>query len=145
MITYVGLKASSTTSQVLSKRYSRLGIRDLNKDLHVTLMYAPDQDKAALIKTNPERIYKCRVIGVETLGEGKWKAVVLKLHCPRLMRRHAAMSKVYGLVHSYPDFNLHVSLKYQPNEIDEDIVTSDIDIIGRVLEFSGEYVESFSS
>lgn len=142
--TYIGLKATQHTKKLLHNRYSQLGLRDLVDDLHITLMYAEKQDVVDTYKARPDRVYDCVVTGWDILGEGKWQALVLKLRCPQLQRRHYAIRKVYGLEHGYPDLTLHVSLKYAPTSLDKDIVFSDTSIIGEKLSFNGEYVESIS-
>lgn len=139
--TYIGLRATNRTHELLHKRFTRLGLKDIVDDLHVTLLYDPVNDIVPVYKPRPEKVYDCYVTGWDTLGTGKWAALVLKLRCPALMRRHAAITKVYGVEHSYPELTLHVSLKYQPTRLDKEIVYSDTDILGRKLSFNGEYVE----
>lgn len=142
--TYIGLRATKHTQKLLHQRYSKLGLKDLTDDVHITLMYAQNEDAVDKYKPRPERVYDCVVTGWDVLGEGKWQALVLKLRCPQLQRRHYAIRKVHGLTHGYPELTLHVSLKYRPTDLDRDIVLSDTGIIGQELSFSGEYVEPLS-
>ena len=138
--TYVGLKPTKQSQLDIQVFAQSLGIKNLldSKEYHVTMLYAPDAEID--YKPKPSRKFKAVVTGAAVLGEGKWQGLVLKLRSAELHRRHMAIKKVYGEIHSYPDFTLHITLKYRPAPDDIKKLKAAIPK-GMELIFSGEYTE----
>jgi hypothetical protein len=141
--TYIGLRATTATKKFLQKRYGALGVRDTIPDPHITLMYDTHNDKVSEYQPDPTRVFKAIVTGASVMGEpgSKYRAIALHLSCPELQRKHYALRRAFSFQHSYDKYKCHVSIKYRPNEIDEQIVLDDHQIIGKQLTFSQEYVE----
>lgn len=112
--TYVKVVATQNSEREVRAVMDALGIpNDLRvKEVHITLMYAPNSKNSSL-ETMPHINHRTEVVGVDVLGEGKWRALVLKVRCPSLVRRHNFL-RMIGLEHSYPTFVPHVSLMYGP-------------------------------
>ncbi len=106
--------------------------------LHVTLLYAPDSNIE--YTPSPEEVHRCSVIGVDIIGEGKWRALVLKLESASLHEKFQSIIDTYGKIHSYPSLTLHVSVKYNPGEFDLGKLRSR-DLVGKNLWFRDEYVK----
>lgn len=142
--TYIGLRVQPFSVQRLTDFYSGY-FDNLIPDMHLTLMYDRDTDLIHKYKNccRPDRTYKATVTGIDVFGKpgDKWRALVLKLHCPQLTRRHAAIKKTFGFNHSYPTFEPHVSIKYQPSAQEERNFMRLKDIVGQKIEIAGEYVE----
>jgi len=92
------------------------------KDLHITLMYAPDGIGEVELSTQPLLAYPTGEVRI--LGEGEYRSIALMLKGEDLSRRHEEI-KALGAEHSHDEFLPHISLKYQPT--DEDI--------GKIMKF----------
>lgn len=141
--TYIGMRVTMPSIQNIEAFYQK-HFDNLITDMHITLMFAKEQDCIHSYPANPHKHYTCEVVGVDVFGPkgDKWRALVLKLRCPQLTRRHHAIKKVFGLEHSYPEFKPHVSIKYAPTEQEEkEFLKLKSDIIGTKIEVTGEYVE----
>lgn len=112
--TYVKVVATEKCNKEVRAVMDALGIpNDLRvKEVHITLMYAPESTNSSF-EPMPHVNHRTEVIGVDVLGEGKWRALVLKVRCPSLVRRHNFL-RMIGFKHSYPTFVPHVSLMYGP-------------------------------
>lgn len=140
--TYMALNVNPLDILKIRKVFTDAMIKDLIPDMHITLMYAPEQNEVHRIEARPDRKYTCEVTGLDVMGTGKWKALVFKLKCPALVRRHWAISKSFGLKHSYhPEFNLHTSVKYQPTDSDIKTFLNMKALVGMKIEVSGEHVK----
>lgn len=135
--TYVGLNVEVLDSERILKIVNdSIGTDLIN--MHVTLVYSPD-DFLRRFEPRPDKKYQCMITGIDTLGEGKWQALVLKLTCPKLMRRHAAILKSFNVKHSYPTLTLHTTVRYGKNSLANRRALQSL--IGTKITVSGEYVE----
>lgn len=141
--TYIGLKATPETQRMITKRYGKLGVHGVIGDMHITLMYDRNNNKVDDYQTDPKKTFTAIVTGASVMGEkdSEWRAIALHLRCPELSRKHYAIRRAYSLEHSYPKYKCHMSIKYKPSDVDEEIVLDDAGIIGQRLQFSAEYVE----
>lgn len=139
--TYIGLKMTKNSQQLVTNMVSNLGIDNLldPSKYHITLLYAKDHEIDYV--PNPDEFFMCEVSGVELLGEGEWRGLVLLLNCPTLIDRHNAIKAEYGNIHSYPELKLHTTVKYKPIDGDYDKLKSVLQDKGMMLTFAGEYVE----
>lgn len=113
-----------------------LGKADLDSidDMHCTLMYDesnPDID----YDTKEKETYTAKVTGIEKLG----KAIVLLLDSPELTKRHKELKKL-GFEHSYDDLLCHMSVIYDPESTDLDVVELmyKLEVFPEVLTFTSE-------
>jgi len=138
--TYIGLKPTKESKDDIKKFAESLGIKNLlpSDKYHVTMLYAPDDEIKYTAK--PNRKFTAQVTGAAVLGEGKWQGLVLKMRSAELHRRHMAIKKLYGEIHSYPDFTLHITLKYKPDTKDIEVLKAQLPGSMK-LSFTGEYVE----
>lgn len=100
---------------------------------HITLIYAPN-DKLPYGKEH--KTFMATVTGYDVLGEGKWQGLVLKLSCPEAEKFHEDILEEYGNVHSYPEFNCHMTVKYRPESGDLDKLKKTIRV-GTRISFTG--------
>lgn len=98
------------TRAILNKVGEEVDLIPVNK-LHATIMYDVRNPDVTASKSNA--VYKCKVVGVKTLGEpgSKWYSAALELECSEVQARHQKL-KDEGFDHSYPDLLLHVSISY---------------------------------
>lgn len=80
-------------------------------ELHSTIMYDVSNPEITPSKSN--KVYKCKVVGVEQLGETntKWAAAVLLLESNEVQERFKELESL-GFKHSFPTLMLHVSVSY---------------------------------
>ena len=141
--TYIGLRVDPLSVKKIENIYSK-HFDNLIYDMHLTLMYAKEQDVLHTYPANPYKHYLCKVTGIDIFGDpgSEYQALVLKVSCPHLTRRHAAIKKVFGLKHSYPEFKPHISIKYKPTEQEQKyFLNLKNEIVGTQIEVSSEYVE----
>lgn len=139
--TYIGIRLTPESEAQLRNLFRSHFTRMID-DLHATIIYAPEDDVHHKFTPSPYRTFKATVTGKDVFGKAgdKWEALVLKLDAPALSRRHEALKKVYKLRHSYPEFNPHVSIKYQPTS-EEKKKFLEMDLANFKLELAGEYIE----
>jgi len=139
--TYIGLRLTEDSTEELQSFAESLGLQGLlpSEKYHLTLIYS--KDKTLDYVPRPERRFKSTVVSADIIGEGKWRALVLKLRSPDAHRRFNAITKVYGNVHSYPDFLPHISLKYGPKPKDLHLLKKNLPK-DMVLTLTGEYTEA---
>lgn len=116
-----------------------LGVTGFITDLHITLIYDRSNPKIRF-KIDDTRKYKAKVSKVELLGEPgtKWYAVVLTLSAPEIEARHKDYLKA-GFKHSYPNFIVHMSLKYKPSKNDVATIQDNVESFKKLtLVFSDE-------
>lgn len=112
--TYLAVKPDMQGQAIIKtlQKQAKISKPVQKEKLHCTLMYSP-KDLKHTYTPDPEKIYEADVVGTALLGDvgSKWRALVLKLKCPALNRRHnLAVSR--GLQHSYPEYDCHISLAY---------------------------------
>ena len=120
---YVCVKLHKDDAKDLEKHLKSIGLKNYIKpaDMHATLFYC--EDGMELLDHDSTKNYKASTTTYSTLGEGEWKAVVLKLESAELHARHDEIKKT-GAKHSYPKLTLHISLKYKPLDSDLELVKS---------------------
>lgn len=93
-----------------SKLDAEMELIPINK-LHATIMY--DVRDPDIFPSKSDEVYKCKVVGVKTLGEpgSKWYSAALVLESDAIQARHKKLLDE-GYEHSYPDLLLHVSISY---------------------------------
>lgn len=133
---YASLKLDIGVARKIHKKLTDAGIDGLIKpeDMHLTLMYSANSN----ILTNPkhEKEYKAEFTGEPLImGNDPWRALVIKVKSSEISTRHKEL-KLFGGVHSYPDFKPHLSLKYSPTEKDLEVIKKLS--IDESLIFSGE-------
>lgn len=141
--TYVKVVATNSSEKEVRAVMDAIGIPDnlRTDEVHITLMYARNTQNNSF-EPMSHTTHQTEVIGVEVLGEGKWRALVLKLRAPSLVRRHNFL-RMIGLEHSYPTFVPHVSLMYGPkSDMYHDKLKAYLDTAPQMyLNFSGEAVK----
>jgi len=116
---FVNVRPDQMTAHNIASHLKSIGIEDYidPDDMHVTVMYSRNDD----INTNadPKRNYIATMTGdVAIMGEHPYRALVLQLDSDDLMQRHGELF-MYGAIHSYDEYQPHLSLKY--NVTDEDL------------------------
>jgi uncharacterized protein len=114
---FINVKLTPSCTKKITKILEDLGIKDFIDDFHITLMY--DKSNPAISVKMKKGEYKTTITGIDVMGEpdSKWYAVVLKLESDELTDRHNQLKRL-GFTHSYPQFKMHVSLKYKPTPDD---------------------------
>lgn len=111
--TYVCVKPTRESVDIIKRIMNKAGIPNNvcipGNKLHSTVLYDKDTPMGNLSPSTTQ--HRVEVVGAEVMGEGKWRAVVLKLKAPSLTRRWHYF--IYsGFKHSYPSFKPHLSLAY---------------------------------
>lgn len=138
---YAAVLVHPRWAQAMYKALELAGMEDLQpaNKYHCTLMY--DESNPNLDPNVPAGAgYKARVTGVDTLGEGEWQGLVIKLECRELQDRFKAL-QARGYKHSYPDLLLHISVKYKPKPGDIDILKQCLDKAPTRVPLFAEYWE----
>lgn len=131
---YCSLKLDTAQAKELHKMLKVAGIECLKpSDLHCTLMYDEDDPNIKLLKNS--QIHNAKVTGVELLGD----AVALSLESPSIQKRHKELKNA-GYKHSYPNLKVHMSINYNPQSTDKDLLALLIKLKGipKVLKFGNE-------
>ncbi len=84
-------------------------------ELHATLFYA--QSDIPELEIDSNAVYLARVKPeIILMGEdgSKWQALTVHLQGDELAERHEQIKQQSGGEHSYPDYQAHLSLKYEP-------------------------------
>lgn len=147
--TYIALKIAEESKNTIRFLNDELGLENTIPldDLHVTLLYA-EKDLLTDYIPDEELYVKATITGMDVLGVGEWQAIVLKLSSDKLTEKHNDIISKYGKIHSYDDYNIHMSLKYKPTDSDksslyircEDYL--DRDWCGKEIILTNEYIES---
>lgn len=138
--TYMSIKPVPESIELVWEHLSDKNIKDMISldKLHVTLIHSRDTPFLDL-KRN-DILHEAIITGYKILGDGKWAAMVLMLDSPSLKMRHENL-KSHGLNHSYPNYNCHMSIKYQPNPLDYCKLQSSR-LVGNKLYFRDEYSDT---
>lgn len=119
---FVSLSLDSEQGKEIEKNFKLAGIKCLTPSkFHVTVIYDKEDPEIDLLSN--EKTYNAKIVGVERLGEkgSKWEAIALILESPEIEKRHTELKNA-GFKHSYPTFKCHMSVVYQPNDTDEDLI-----------------------
>lgn len=137
--TYISTKLIESSHRELDKWMQNTGIEGMVEkgDHHITLLYA--ENIKLPIKSDPNLLFVCEVVGHEILGEGEWQGLVLSLKCGKAYGYFDDIIKEHGDVHSYPALTLHTTVKYRPIDGDLDKL-KDCVPIGLYLIFEGAHV-----
>ena len=139
---FVSIKLSKEQQDQFHALLKEFGIKDPVDEMHVTLAHDkrnPNVD----IEIDPGAEYKAEIVDLDVMGEGKWKAIVLKLHSQEMIERHNHLREL-GYHHTYPQFIPHVSLKYKPTDQDIEAVKDKLDVFKKhfpMLIFNDEQAE----
>jgi len=144
---YIALKPTPESAKQIHKFVSNIGIKDSipADDLHMTIMY--DESNPGVDYITPGALYSATVDSIEELGEGEWKALVLKMNCPEVVKRHKELRDL-GFRHSYDDFTPHISVKYKATPEEVKLLQSNFDRIRSELPeiaLGEEYSEKIST
>lgn len=138
---YVSVKLHKDDAKDIKKHLTNIGIKGCiaPSDLHCTLFYCPDGME--VMDHNPKTTYTAQCTGrYEILGNPPWKALVLHLKSPELVKRHNEI-KSSGYEHSHPSFKLHLSLKYDATDKDLELIKEN-PISLETLRFDNEHWEN---
>lgn len=136
---YASLKLDIGVARKIHKKLTNAGISDLinPEKMHLTLMYSASNN--ILTSPKPEKEYRAEFTGEPLImGNNPWRALVIKVKSSEISVRHKEL-KIFGGVHSHPDFKPHLSLKYSPTEKDLELIKS-LSIDGGLI-FSNESFE----
>ena len=133
--TYISTELSGIGNRYILNLLEKSGIENYLESgkFHMTIIYAPN-DKLPYGKES--KTFMATVTGYDVLGEGKWQGLVLKLSCPDAEKFHQDILDEYGNVHSYPEFNCHMTVKYRPDKGDLDKLKKMIRV-GARISFTG--------
>lgn len=95
-----------------------------DKDLHVTLMSVEEMDvgqQYEFRKWMTDDKVPIMDMQFNLKPQRIWDGLVVELECPAAQRMHNALAAM-GLVHKYPDFNLHFTLSYKSDVPDDFIL-----------------------
>lgn len=139
---FVALKLDAAQGKEINKIFKTAGIKCLTPgDLHVTVMYDETDPEIDLLKNT--KTYEAKIEGVERLGKkgSKYEAVALILKSPEIVKRHKELKNA-GFKHKYPDIKVHMSIVYQPNDTDLDIIelVHKLGVLPETLKFGKEYM-----
>lgn len=120
---YVSVTLHPQDASIINDWATRCGVANPiePEKLHATLYYA--QSDADEVEIDPEKVYVVRVKeGIHRMGNAgsEWEALTVHLEGDDLEKRHNELRELMGQDHSYPDYTAHLSLKYRPDEGDED-------------------------
>lgn len=120
---YVSVTLHPQDAAIINDWATRCGVTNPiePEKLHATLYYA--QADANEVEIDPEKVYVVRVKeGIHRMGNAgsEWEALTVHLEGDDLEKRHNELRELMGQDHSYPDYTAHLSLKYRPDEGDED-------------------------
>lgn len=120
---YVSVTLHPQDATIINDWATRCGVANPiePEKLHATLYYA--QGDANEVEIDPEKVYVVRVKeGIHRMGNAgsEWEALTVHLEGDDLESRHMELRDLMGQDHSYPDYMAHLSLKYRPDEGDED-------------------------
>lgn len=116
---YVSVSVDALKAAEIHKAVFSRGIVDglPPEEYHVTVMYDRNNPDISLSDIPKPALFEASIIGLDVLGEGKSKALVLLLDSPELHEFHNTLLEE-GFQHSYSTFTPHVSVKYAPSESD---------------------------
>lgn len=120
---YISVSLHPEDATKLENHLKNIDMKDyINpSSLHCTLFYCDDGMDTVEIDENIEYVAK-NTEKYEILGDPPWKAVVLRLESTDLENRHKEIKDITGAKHSYPDFKLHLSLKYDATDDDLELI-----------------------
>lgn len=144
---YMAVKLSQQSADALTRHLRLIGIEDTipPEEMHATLFYCADQDSMKAVETDPTRKYVSHITGADMMGDkdSEWRALALDLESPDLSERHAQIKELTGANHSYPDYRVHVSLKYKPTQRDHELLLAH-GLPFNKLTFDREYQEDIN-
>lgn len=139
---FVALKLDAAQGKEISKIFKTAGLKCLTPSkFHVTVMY--DESNPDIELLNNTKTYTATITGVERLGKkgSKYEAIALILKSPEIVKRHKELKNA-GFNHKYPDIKVHMSILYQPEETDQDIIEliHKLEVLPKTLKFGHEYM-----
>jgi|AGFS01.1.fsa_nt_gi hypothetical protein len=138
---FVALQLDLQQGKEIQKVFKTAGIKCLTPTkFHVTLVY-DESDPEIDLPVNTKS-YSAKIVGVERLGKkgSKYEAIALILKSPEIEKRHKELKKA-GFDHKHPSFKCHMSVVYQPEDTDEDIIdlVHKLGALPETLKFGKEY------
>lgn len=139
---YAAVSLDKEQAEGINKIFKLAGVKSLAPSkYHVTICYDED-DPVINVPDKSTKKYTAKIVGVERLGKpgSKWEAIVLVLESESLTKRHNEL-KDLGFKSKYKDYLCHMSIVYEPNDTDLDMVTliNNLGVLPKVLKFSDEH------
>lgn len=139
---FVALKLDAAQGKEINKICKTAGINCLTPSkFHVTVMYDESNPEIDLLTSTKN--YEAKVVGIERLGKkgSKYEAIALLLKSPEIEKRHKELKNA-GFKHKYPDIKVHMSIVYEPEDTDEDIIDLifKLDVLPKTLKFGNEFM-----
>lgn len=112
----------------------KLGITDLNSELHSTIIYSAKPHKQN-VQTSPD-VHVAQCLGYELFGDES-NILVMKLSCPSLSKRFDDLTDQYGFVSDYDEYRPHITLAYDVKDVD----ISKLPLYNKTIILKNEYSE----
>ena len=138
---YISLNLTEQSKKEIRKwqeKYLKYGGNKFNEELHVTLIYSKEKYEKEIesdIYTIPTT-----VIGYDKFGDNK-ECLVAKLKSEELLIKHKTLMDKYGFIYDYDEYQPHVTLSYNAEDID----INALPLIDFTIELEDETIKSIKS
>lgn len=132
---YVSVNLTKELKAVLTKEIAELGLNPITSfPYHVTVIYDERECNEPRCIINDSVIFEATVTGFSSLG----KAVVMDLYSRGLNREFQRLKEA-GYEHSFGNSLLHMSLVYEPDPLELEVVKASMGHwLGKTLQFTNE-------
>ena len=137
--TYVGAKISKRSKKALREFCieNKIPNRQRSEKMHTTIIYSRKYDNSLQVS---QELYPftAKIIKAEVFETyNKKNALVARLDCPELVKRHKELMKTYDLTYDYDEYKAHITLSYDCGDFDPE----SLDFGKLTVEFTEEYME----